>query len=227
MDTAAVTAANTGPGPSLPVWAIATLLSTPGTYNPAASLPPKVVKKVLELEFVEMSDLRADESMPANHPHSGRRTPAKPPVTEVRVWLECYARMAALLVTRFPEKRPELWTYQSTITKAAHNDEGSNWVTYDHQFRREMLARKDLNWSFPNARLYNEAFTGRAKSIPRCPHCLGDDHSGATCPFNPSPIIIDWLQDNHPLLPSSTTVTPFLQGKPSPGTSRAETPQFQ
>ena len=88
MDTAAVTAANTGPGPSLPVRAIATLLSTPGPYNPAASLPPKVVK-VLELEFVEMSDLLADESMPADHPHSGRRTPAKPPVTEVRVWLEC------------------------------------------------------------------------------------------------------------------------------------------
>ena len=114
MDTAAVTAANTGPGPSLPVRAVATL-STPGPYNPAASLPPKVVKKVLELEFVELSDVRtdiwADESMPADHPHSGRRTTAKPPVTDVRVWLECYARMAALLVTRFPEKGPELWAY--------------------------------------------------------------------------------------------------------------------
>ena len=99
--------------------------------------------------------------------------------------------------------------------RIAHNYEGSNWVAYDHQFRREMLARKDLNWSFPNARLYNEAFTGRAKSIPRCPHCLGDNHTGATCPFNPSPIVVGWLQDNHPFLPSSTTVTPFLQGQPA------------
>ena len=26
---------------------------------------------------------------------------------------------------------------------------------------------KDLNWSMPNAHLYNEALSGRAKSIPR------------------------------------------------------------
>ena len=143
LDTLAVTAANTGPGPLLPVWAVA-MLSTSGPYNPAASLPPKVVKKVLELEFIEMSDLRGhiweDESMPADHPHPARRTAAKLPVTDIRVWMECYARMAALLVTRFPEKGPELWAYQSTITKAAHNYEGSNWVAYDRQFCRDMLA---------------------------------------------------------------------------------------
>ena len=96
-------------------------------------------------------------------------------------------------------------------------------MAYDRQFRREMLARKDLNWSVSNARLYNEAFTGRATSIPQCPHCLGDDQTGATCPFNPSPIVVGWLQDNRPFLPSSTTVTPFLQGQPCAGTSRAET----
>ena len=110
-----------------------------------------MAKKVLALEFVEMSDLQctctyvrgdiwADESMPADHPHSVHRTPTKTPVTDIRVWLQCYARMAALLVTRFPEKGPELWANQSTITKAAHNYEGSNWVAYDRQFRRNMLA---------------------------------------------------------------------------------------
>ena len=31
-----------------------------GPYNPAAILPPKVVKKILNLEFVEMADVRAD-----------------------------------------------------------------------------------------------------------------------------------------------------------------------
>ena len=42
----------------------------------------------------------------------------------IKMWLECYARMASVLVTRFPEKAPELWAYQSTILKAAHNYEG-------------------------------------------------------------------------------------------------------
>ena len=58
-----------------------------------------------------------------------------------------------------------------------------------------MLARKDLNWSTPNSRLYNEAFTGRAKVVPQCPHCLGDNHGGATCPHNPAPLVWGWLPD--------------------------------
>ena len=35
-------------------------LHSAGPYNPAASLPPKVVKKTLALEFVEMAELRGD-----------------------------------------------------------------------------------------------------------------------------------------------------------------------
>ena len=103
--------------------------------------------------------------------------------------------MAALLVTRFPDKGPELWAYQTTILKAAHNYEGGNWVAYDQQYRRDMLARKDLNWSTPNTRLYNEAFTGRAKIIPRCPHCLSEDHVAASCPHSPNPLLVGWVPD--------------------------------
>ena len=122
-------------------------LGKAGPYNPAAALPPSV-KKILDLEFVEMAELRADIWVEEPPPDTGltpRRTTAKPPVTDIKVWLECYSRMAALLVTRFPDKGPELWAYQTTILRAAHNYEGSNWVAYDRQFRRDMLARKDLN----------------------------------------------------------------------------------
>lgn len=65
--------------------------------------------------------------------------------------------MAAVLCTRFPEKAPELRAYQATIIRAERNYEGKMWVTYD---RRQALAKKDLNWSVTDPRLYNEAFTG-------------------------------------------------------------------
>ena len=52
--------------------------------------------------------------------------------SRTKVWLECYARMAALLITRFPLKGPKLWAYQTTILSAAHNYEGSNWVVPLH-----------------------------------------------------------------------------------------------
>ncbi len=65
-------------------------------------------------------------------------------------------------------------------------------VTYDRQFRREALARKDLNWSIPDPRLYSEAFTGRARSIPRCSFCLQDDHLTQQCPQNPDQFWMSW-----------------------------------
>ena len=177
-------------------------VTSAGPYNPAASLPPKVVRKILNLEFVEMSELTADiwvdEPLSTDTGHPASCTLAKPPVTDIKVWLECFAHMAALLVTCFPEKGPELWAYQTTILRVAHNYEGSNWVVYDRQFRRDKLARKDLNWSSPNARLYNEAFTGRAKTIPRCPHCLCEDHAGANCPHNPNPPVLGWFPSQFP-----------------------------
>ena len=177
--------------------ALGASLTTPGPYNAAAVLPLKVVKKILALEYVEMSELRADvwpeDSTPADTQGPNRR-PGRPPVINIRTWLDCFARMAAVLVTRFPHKGPELWAYQATIVNAAHSFDGTTWVAYDRQYRREMLARKDLNWSVPNSRLYNEAFTGRAHTLPRCQHCLSEDHGSAACPQHPNPMLVGWFQ---------------------------------
>ena len=60
----------------------------------------------------------------------------------------------------------------ATVVRAERNYESGRWVTYDRQFRRQALARKSLDWSVTDPRLYSEAFTGRAKSIPRCSTCL-------------------------------------------------------
>ena len=171
-------------------------LHAPGPFNPAAALSPKVVKKILALEFVEMSELRADvwpeDPTPAEAPSTSRR-PGRPPVITIKTWLDFFARLAAVLVSRFPENGPELWAYQSTILNAAHSYEGATWVAYDRQFRREMLAQKDLNWSVPNSRLYNEAFTGRAKIMQRCQYCLSEDHGSTGCPQHPNPMMVGWF----------------------------------
>ena len=166
LDLLAAAATGDPPPPTESTNLPATLHDT-GPYNPAASLPPKVVKRVLALDFVEMSELRgdicSDDTTTSDTSSSAHRT-GKPPVKDIKVWLECYARMAALLTMRFPEKAPELCAYQTTIMNAAYNYEGSNWVAYDRQFLRDRLARRDLNWSVPNSRLYSEAFVHGPRS---------------------------------------------------------------
>ena len=134
-------------------------LSLPGPYSPGASLPPKLVKRILNLEFIEISEVTMDDPPSLG---TGRPAPPRLPVTDISQLVERYSAMAAIIATRFPHKAPELFAYQALIVRAEHNYETNRWVSYDRQFRREALARKDLNWSVPDAGLYNEAFTGRA-----------------------------------------------------------------
>ncbi len=157
----------------------------------------KVVKKILDLDFVEMSDITADDDGAAPTRPGGS---SRPPVTSISQWVEKFSVMASILTSRFPEKAPEFFAYQASIVRAERNYEGKQWVIYDRQFRREALARKDLNWSAPNPRLYNEAFTGRARAIPRCSYCLQDDHMASSCPRNPASM--------------GAWVPPFWQGQP-------------
>ena len=94
--------------------------------------------------------------------------------------------MAALLVSRFPQKAPELFAYQASILRTERNFVDCRWVACDRCYRREALAQKNLDWSVPNARLYNEAFTGHARIIPRFSFYLQEDHLAHVCPHNPA-----------------------------------------
>ena len=161
--------------------------------DPVADLPNKLVKHILNLDFVDMSEVSVeDDSL-----HStGRPHPARLPITSISQWLERFSMMAAIIVTRFPLKAPELLAYQSLIVRAQCNYEGEHWVAYDRQFRREALARRDLNWSVPDSRLYQEEFTGRALFLTRCSYCLAEDHSSTQCSRNPNrPTFPPWLPD--------------------------------
>ncbi len=167
------------PAPSI----LPTSLNAPGPFKPEAALPSKIVKRILNLDFVDMAEITSDD-LSSTIP--GRPHPPRLPITDISIWLQRYSAMAAVLTARFPHKAPELFAYQGQIVRAARNYEGDRWVAYDRQFRRETLARKDLDWSSPNHRLYNEAFTGWARHISRCSYCLQDDHTSDTCPGNPN-----------------------------------------
>ena len=194
------------------------LLSRKGPFNPAASLPPKIVKRILELDFLEMSEITMDPDLvqaPGRPP-----PPARLPITDISQWLERFSLMAATLASRFPEKAPELFAYQATIIRAERNYETGRWVAYDRQFRREALTRKDLNWSTPDPHLFSEAFTGRARSIPRCNFCLQDDHTGQYCPKNPENSWPGWLSGpspwQHQARPSPAPARPSLNPPQGP-----------
>ena len=87
-----------------------------GSFNPTAGLPPKVVQRILDLEFVEVTVDAEPTQIPGRPPVPGRC-----PITNISQWVERYSLMAATLASRFPDKAPELFAYQATIVHAERN----------------------------------------------------------------------------------------------------------
>lgn len=159
------------------------LIATPQSWP----LPPKLVRRIISLEYVDMGELVPDgwqfqEEDQEKYCHQAKR-PRRGPVTDILLWVECFSSMAAILATSYPPKISELMAYQKTIVRAHRSFSGEGWVTYDTCFRRKAAAMKSLDWGAVDFTLYNETFTGRAKSIPRCKFCMSEHHSSTECIF--------------------------------------------
>ena len=151
-------------------------------------LPQKIVKRILNLEFVEMHELlpdawRAEEASKESCCRVSR--PRRGPITDITLWAECFTAYAAVLSAAYPAKSTHLWAYMRSIVKASRNFEGASWASYDAAYRRQAANKRTLDWSVLDPALYSEAFTGRARSIPRCRYCLEDSHLSRACPFAP------------------------------------------
>ena len=150
-------------------------------------IPPKVVKKILNLEYVEMAELLpeywgADE--PESHCCNNQTSKAlrRSPVTDILVWLDCYAFLVSVLCSAHPHKFPHFMAYQRTIIRTHRMFLGDRWVIYDACYRQAAANKKSLDWGIKDSDLYNETFTGRPKGISRCSICLSELHPTAECP---------------------------------------------
>ena len=191
--------------------AVTDTLDQPGPYCPAMSA--KVTKKILDLEFLEMSEITSEDP----YLSETARPAVRPPIKDITLWVQKFSAMAAVLCSRYPKKAPELFAYQASIVRAVRNFEGDHWVSYDRQYRREALFRKDLDWSVQNSRLFNEAFTGCARPNRKCIYCVQDDHSSAVCLLNPYRNWVQWLQDTPPGLVPAVPHPPQVTQHHSPG----------
>ena len=171
------------------------LASLPGF----GSVPPKLIKKILAKEYVDIWELLPDTwQVEADGPCCHTKRPRRSLITDVTLWTECYATMAAILASAFPSKAPHFFAYLRTITKASRTFESSAWASYDMAYRRQAANRGSLDWGVVDAALYSEAFAGRAKWIPRCRYCLADTHSSQECAHAPGEATIE-RADGRPL----------------------------
>ena len=172
---------------------IPTVRPVPTTsYTYPQELPSKLVKKILDLEFVEMAELvpdswrdeEADYQCCSTHTP---RTPRRGPVTNILLWVECYSSLVAVLSSKYPTKIGHFMAYQKMIIKAQRTFVGERWVVYDSCFRRKAANTKNLDWGEVDLNLYNETFVGRAKVLQHYTTCLSELHTTAECNLFTSP----------------------------------------
>lgn len=97
-----------------------------------AVVPQKLVKKIINREFVDMSELlpaswRLDTEAGSSS-HSSKH-PRHGPVKQIKVWAECFVVYAAILVAAYPDKGPHLFAYLRSIVRASRQFEDTAWVS--------------------------------------------------------------------------------------------------
>ena len=97
-----------------------------------AGLPPvpvKLIKRIQEGEFVDMSELTIDRlSLPPSDEASKPSHSKKRPVTSIIEWTQCFTNYIAILVQAQPSRTTDLLGYQHLILEAHLEYSGDGWA---------------------------------------------------------------------------------------------------
>ena len=145
-------------------------------------LPPKLVKKIVSLEYVDMSELRPESwLMEEEGQQQGKCCHAphrkKSPVKDILTWVQCFASYVSVLAQPYPSKMPQLMAYMCTIIRIEKDFEDNAWQNYD---MRQAAITKSLEWGNIEPTLYSMAVTGHSKRRERC---FSPDHHTHACPI--------------------------------------------
>ena len=126
------------------------------------AIPPKLFQKIIAGEYVDIWELLPETWQIENegsYCHSKR--PCRSLVTDINIWTECYATLAAILSSAFPQKAPHFF-FLRTITKDSRTFENTTWASYDMAYRRQAAVITDCwTWGIIDAALNNEAFSSQ------------------------------------------------------------------
>ena len=157
-------------------------------FGPA--IPPKLKKKILDAEFVDMSELLPDgwrqQEDETGRCCRGKSSLKRGPVTDITLWAESYATLVGVLAEKYPTKVPGFMSHMKCVLKASRSYQGEAWVSYDMAYRRQAAYRKSLDWGIMDFSLFNETFAGRAKALARCKYCVSELHASQDCEFAPA-----------------------------------------
>ena len=154
-------------------------------------IPDKLVKRILNLEFIELREMLPEAWLREEEEVVARNVLMLPKrkvsqIIDIGLWVQTFAGYISVLSTKYPLMVPEVLAYMAMMVKFSRNYEGAAWARYDMLYRKQMAKLRDLRWSRLNPTLFNLCFAGKAKQGTACRWCLSDNHPSAECEDNPA-----------------------------------------
>lgn len=143
-------------------------------------VPSKLVQRIEEGEFIELSDLLPERLAFGTVDESAKGKTKKKIIPTILEWVQCFSLYTAIVSRKQPERVPDLLGYQSLIIDAHREFKGDYWMGYDRCFRQRAAATHIDKWADVDLTLWSVTF-GNRTAISRCSLCLSTAHDSNSC----------------------------------------------
>ena len=138
------------------------------------SIPKRIHDQMLKWEYVNLADFLPRTSLdrvPAESeteklvvlPGFEVSQTRKKPVSNIILWVQCFARYTAAMAKHFPECTPGFMSHMLTVMKAFREVEDPAWWLYDEAYREKMASTGTRAWPGMDVALYQELCGSRPR----------------------------------------------------------------
>lgn len=139
-----------------------------------APVPGKLVKKIIDGQFVELADLlsvniRAADQEPQAYLDGKILVASKRRQLEIKdvlTWIEAFSIFQLVLCSAHPHRWTDTTKYKLLVVQTARQFPGLSWLEYDLAYRKDAAASGLTDWSRMNLDLYHFHLRSPASAIP-------------------------------------------------------------
>lgn len=136
------------------------------------TVPPRLVKRVLSGEFVDMGELSQEalrEEFKRSSESEDQKTSGRPkfrPVADRDAWVASFAQFAGVVCRSHPEKAVALWGHLAVVMSCQDRSTAGWWRSYDAALRHSFSSMAEADFKL-NQCLFTQAMVESSEALQR------------------------------------------------------------
>ena len=162
------------------------------------AIPERLFQRIGDGDYIDFAELPPAKGKPKTLPAQLDGFPILIPLQEATgdsrkliadfpSWVQCFSVYTAAMAMQHPQRLPSLMAYQSQTAKHAKKFKWPSWVIYDQNYRLEMAAKQEWDWSKTDPSMYTQCFLHAMDATQEgwCKFCQSLDHGSNNCSLAP------------------------------------------